>query len=182
MSAIKRRAFATALSHATGIAAVLFMTSCATPEPPEFVGVSHWTHFDRGADPVHLDDPTGHAEVWIDHLPAHGATSFPVGTHIVRAMGEGDDPTTWEAHGLVKVGGDFNADGAVGWEYCGLDASRDASGDLAFATRWHGVGPPDGDGYAHAGDAGPVLGCNHCHGAATWNDSILGPELTLSDF
>lgn len=165
------------------LALTALMLSCTTaPEAPEFVGVSHWIAFDRGSDPAHLDDPTGHATVYLDALPPHGATSFPVGTHILRVMGTGDDPTLWEAHGLVKVGGDFNTGGAVGWEYYGLDLSRDASGDLVATTRWHGIGPPDGDGYAQPGDAGPVLGCNHCHGAATWNDSIIGPELQLSGF
>lgn len=161
---------------------VLAASCTAAPEPPEFVGVSHWTSFDRGVDPAHPDDPTGHSTVYVDRLPPSGATAFPVGTHILRVMGSGDDPTLWEAHGLVKVGGDFNAGGAVGWEYYGLDLSRDADGELVAATRWHGVGPPDGDGYAHLGDAGPVLGCNHCHGAATWNDSVIGPELQLVDF
>lgn len=162
------------------VIAALAIVSCGPEEPPMFVGLSHWTMFDRGPDPVHLDDPTGHASVYIDHLPPQGSTTFPVGTRIVRIMGEGGDPTLWEAHGLVKVGGDFNADGAAGWEYYGLAMTRDAHGDLVATTRWHGVGPPDGDGYAHL-DAGPVLGCNHCHGAATWNDSIIGPELQLTD-
>jgi hypothetical protein len=177
------RVFGTGPSRALAIAVALVSISCSTPPRPEFVGVSHWHIFDRGADPVHLDDPTGHATVFVDHLPPHGVTEFPVGTHILRVMGEGDDPTQWEAHGLVKVGGDFNADGARGWEYYGLAMSRDANGDLVATTRWHGVGPPDGDGYASSDpDAGPVLGCNHCHGAATWNDSIIGPELQLMDY
>lgn len=162
----------------------LVLASCATapPEPPEFVGVSRWISFDRGIDPAHPDDPTGHSTVYVDRLPPHGATEFPVGTHILRVIGAGDDPALWEAHGMVKVGGDFNAGGAVGWEFYGLDLTRDGTGELVTSTRWHGVGPPDGDGYAQPGDAGPVLGCNHCHGAATWNDSVIGQELQLVDF
>jgi hypothetical protein len=172
----------TLASRTTGIALALTMLSCTPSEPPEFVGVSHWTQFDRGTDPAHLDDPSmGRSTVFIDRLPPHGATTFPVGTHILRIMGDPDDPSTWDAHGLVKVGGDFNAEGAMGWEYYGLDMSRDANGDLLAHTRWHGVGSPDGDGYAHP-DSGPILGCNHCHGAATWNDSIIGAELQLVDF
>ncbi|MFO0680852.1 MAG: hypothetical protein U0234_02320 [Sandaracinus sp.] len=180
---MRRHTVATRWSHAAAILAAVMLASCSTPppEPLEFVGLSGWTRFDRGTDPVHIDDPTGMSTVYIDRLPPSGATEFPVGTHVLRIRGTGDDPAQWEAHGMVKRGGDFNAEGAVGWEYYGLDLSRDASGDLVATTRWRGVGPPDGDGYAVA-DAGPVLGCNHCHGAATWNDSVIGDELLLTNF
>lgn len=180
---MRRHGDATLRSHALVIVAALMTASCATspPEPPEFVGMSGWTRFDRGTDPVHIDDPSGTSVVYVDRLPPPGATEFPVGTHILRIMGSDADPSLWDAHGMVKRGGDFNADGAVGWEFYGLNMSLGPDGELVATTRWHGVGPPDGDGYAQA-DAGPVLGCNHCHGAATWNDSVIGDELLLSNF
>ncbi len=140
----------------------------------DFAQFRSWTSFDRGVDPVppsHL----GHDVIYVDRLPPPGATEFPVGTRIVRAHDTDLPPSEWEIHAMVKRGGDFNAAGARGWEFFGLEI------DSADQTRieWRGDGPSDGDGYT-VGDGGVSLGCNHCHGAATWNDSVLSPVLDLS--
>jgi hypothetical protein len=169
----------TALPALIALPAALGCGPAPAPEP--FPTFTSWTQFDRGVDPVHPDDPTGHATVYIEQLPPHGATQFPDGTRIVRVMGVGDDPTQWEAHAMVRVGGTFNTGGALGWEFYDLSLTRDPMGGIAATVIWHGEGPPDGDGYADP-DGGAVLGCNHCHGVATWNDSVLGTELTLTSF
>jgi hypothetical protein len=182
---MSRHAHGTRSSCALGTLLALMSVSCSTTpppdEPPQFVGMSHWTSFARGTSLVHIDDPMGQSTVYIDRLPAHGATEFPVGTHIMRVMGSGSDPSQWSAHGMLKVGGDFNTGGAVGWEFYGLALSLDAHGELVSRTMWRGTGPPDGNGYV-AADGGPILGCNHCHGATPSNDSVFGDELLLTSF
>lgn len=140
----------------------------------DFASFRSWTSFDRGVDPVppsHL----GHDVIYIDRVPPAGATEFPIGTLIVRADESDPDESAWEIHAMVKRGGDFNAEGARGWEFFGLII--DASGRARI--EWRGEGPADGDGYS-APDGGAVLSCNQCHGSASYNDSVLSPVLDLS--
>lgn len=141
----------------------------------DFERFERWTTFDRGRDPVppsHL----GPSLIYVDPMPPARAAAFPVGTRIVRVERAGDDPSGWEVHAMVKRGAGFNADGARGWEFfeLTLDATRDRP-----AIRWRGEGPANGDGYV-APEGGEVLGCNHCHASATYNDSVLSPVLQLS--
>lgn len=157
------------------------LAGCGTPNDGEFVareqdfaGFERWVRFDRGEDPVppsHL----GHDVIYIDRLPPAGATSFPIGTRIVRVEETDAGPSTWEIHAMVKRGRGFNPEGARGWEL--FELAIDARGQPEI--EWRGEGPPDGDGYEPP-DGGAILGCNHCHGAATYNDSVLSPVLDLS--
>lgn len=170
------------LRPAALVCIALALAGCASEPSPsgayiavgrDFEGYEGWNVFDRGADPV-PPSHEGHSLIYLSELPDPGATSFPIGTRIVRVEEVGDDPTTWQVHGMVKRGGDYNAGGAVGWEFFGLSltASREP-----FIV-WRGEGPADGDGYLPP-DGGALLSCNHCHGAATENDSVLSPVLDL---
>jgi hypothetical protein len=82
--------------------------------------------------------------------------------------------------GMAKRGGDYNAEGALGWEWFDLDLTE--SGGVA--VDWRGPVPPEGRGYECAlgeDDAGSegVGDCNTCHGAAEANDFVLSPVLQL---
>lgn len=141
----------------------------------DFERFERWTTFDRGRDPV-PPSHNGRSIIYVDPPPPAGAAEFPVGTRIVRVEQAGDDPTAWEVHAMVKRGGGFNAEGARGWEF--FELALDRSGRRP-AIRWRGEGPANGDGYV-APEGGEVLGCNHCHASATYNDSVLSPVLALS--
>lgn len=175
-----------ARSFAPGVVLALLLLACAedpAPTPGEFIaierdfaGFDQWTVFDRGSQPVGLTHPDGSSFVYVSALPPSGATEFPVGTMIVRIT-TGLDPATWEAHAMVKRGGDYNADGARGWEFFDLQLGS-LEPPVAPTIRWRGVSPAMGDGYVIP-DGGAFLSCNHCHGSAVDNDSVLGPELDL---
>jgi len=146
----------------------------------DFAGYEAWVRFERGEQPVPPSHPSGQSVVFANALPPAGATEFPLGTMIVRVTpGALPDPGTWEVHGMVKRGAGFNADGARGWEFFDLQLSADDAGHYAPRILWRGVSPAQGNGYEAPDGGGVELGCNHCHAAATDNDSVLGPELDL---
>ena len=142
----------------------------------DFAGFDRWTAFDRGPQPVGPMHPDGSSDVFIDALPPPGATSFPIGTIIVRRTSDASG-TPVEIHGMVKRGGRYNEAGAVGWEFFDLAPSTDDPGRPVI--RWRGLGPTMGDGYT-VPDGGTILSCNHCHASFPENDSVLGPELDLT--
>jgi hypothetical protein len=133
-----------------------------------------WTSFH---DPGPPDDGTFPADVlgprtqYINHLPPHGATVFPVGTIIVE---EREDAAMTIFAG-VKRGDDFNLTGAVGWEW--FELTRADTGQVLI--QWRGVGPPNNTTYG--GD--PNGGCNACHtSCGAGNDYVCSPELQLRNF
>ena len=165
-------------------AVVLGLLTCtvgcaAPPVDHQFDDFETWPSFDRGVSLVPPDHLEGVSRVYLESFPDRGASAFPVGTRIVRVTSTAEDPSTWVAHAMVKVGGDFNALGAAGWEYYGLTLTRSEAGALVPRVLWHGEGPTMNSGYADA-DGGVIFGCNTCHASATYNDSVLGDELTLS--
>lgn len=123
-------------------------------------------------------DPTGTHIGFVNRRPPAGATSYPVGTIVVKAIEPSDDATTWELFGMVKRGGGFNASGATDWEYVLMRVAGDGN---PFITS-RGLGPSDdgSDGgagsYAPGGAAG---GCNLCHGDKTYaaTDHVISPPL-----
>lgn len=123
-------------------------------------------------------DPTGTHVGFVNRRPPAGATRYPVGTIVVKAIEPSADATTWEMFGMAKRGGGFNASGAVDWEYFLLRVAAD--GDPFITSR--GLGPSnDGsdmgaDAYAPGGAAG---GCNFCHGDPTYagTDHVISPPL-----
>lgn len=167
-------------------ALALLLGGCTCGAPPtEFVASAAdfeqfdtWERFDRGPRGFLPSHPDGETYVYLNRRPAPEATTYPLGTIIVRVTVAGPS-TDWEVHAMVKRGGGFNAAGAAGWEYFDLDIVRDAEDRLTPTIHWRGEGPGDSeDGYAH-GPEGVLLGCNHCHAAVTEHDGVIGEELVL---
>ena len=103
---------------------------------------------------------------YINQLPPSGSTEFPVGTIIVEARDNGKN------FAGVKRGGNFNATGAVNWEWFEILENP-------VTVFWRGLGPPNGDTYG--GDASG--GCNACHiKCGSTNDYVCSANLQLSTF
>jgi hypothetical protein len=161
-------------------------TSCSAPSSSDtttfvafaddFAPYESWTSFDVGEipDPNGVD-LAGPRTVYVNRLPPHGATEFPVGTILVKVVRTDDVPQDWQMFALVKRGGGYDGDGAPNWEWFGL--STDASGHVVID--WRGTGPPPDGGY---GSIGGALSCVLCHAAARGNDYVQTPELQLSSF
>jgi hypothetical protein len=125
-----------------------------------FSNFQSWTHYpalgvaDGGAgDPVHTD-PT--LVEYINQRAPSASSPFPVGTIIVKEGSEGD-PLTRQFFAMVKRGGDYNATGAIGWEWFELQNQADPPNSVSII--WRGFGPHAGEIYG--GDA--KAGCNECH-------------------
>lgn len=130
-----------------------------------------WTSFHSDGPP---DDGTYTADVlgprtqYINQLPPHGSTEFPVGTVIVEVRENG----TGNIFGAVKRGGGFNKTGAVNWEWFDIYENP-------VTIHWRGLGPPAGETYG--GD--PNGGCNACHIACgLMNDYVCSSKLQLASF
>jgi len=155
----------------------------APPAPQTFVALASdfqpyatWTNFYVGdvPDPNGVD-LTGPRTVYINELPPHGATEFPVGTIIVKVVEPDATPQDWEMFGLVKRGGGYDEEGAPNWEWFGLGI--DTAGHVVI--EWRGTGPPPDASY---GSLGAALGCVFCHANARANDYVQTPQLQLSNF
>jgi hypothetical protein len=140
--------------------------------PATFQPFRTWTSFHSDGPP---DDGTfpppvlGPRTQYINQLPPHGATGFPVGTVIVEARESGQKLIL----AGVKRGGGYNRGGALDWEWFGL-AEDPASG--AVSISWRGTFPPAG-GYGGI----PTAGCNECHMACgANNDYVCSPKLQLA--
>lgn len=153
------------------------------PAPTTFVALASdfqpyatWTNFYVGdvPDPNGVD-LTGPRTVYVNRLPPHGATEFPVGTMLVKVVQTDPKPQDWQMFGLVKRGGGFDEEGAPNWEWFGL--ALDASGRVVI--EWRGTGPPPDASY---GSFGAALGCVFCHANARANDYVETPQLELSKF
>lgn len=137
----------------------------------DFAAFHDWPHYD-----VSIDDDAGpdHPEEqlveYINRLPPHGATAFPLRTVIVK---EPVVLTDKNFFAMVKRGGNYNPDGATDWEWFELQNVED--GEVLIV--WRGVGPPVDEGYG--GD--PNTGCNDCHTSEN-NDAVLAPSLDLHNF
>jgi hypothetical protein len=151
----------------------------------DFAGFRDWPHVTVGVD----SDLEGHPETdrvaYVNALPDDGVTVWPVGTVIVKSGlvaddSSGDVVVREELHAMVKRGGDFNASGALGWEWMELVELR---GTPTIA--WRGSHPPDGDNEAYGCRPGlPCEGfgdCNACHAAASPFDFVMSEPLRLPD-
>nr|HEX4315105.1 hypothetical protein [Kofleriaceae bacterium] len=148
-----------------------------------FQGFRTWTMFhDDGPadDGTYPPDVLGPRSQYINTLPPHGSTEFPVGTVIVEARESG----TMKIFSGVKRGGGFNEAGARNWEWFEL---QEGSGGSAMpqdpgapvTITWRGNAPPPGDTYGADGSAG----CNACHArCGGTNDYVCSPEMQLSTF
>lgn len=146
----------------------------------DFADYERWRRFEIEPPDPRLGE--GARTVYINAMPPRGSTSFPQCTMIVKVGESGPAPTGWLMVGMAKRGGDYNADGAVDWEWFDLDLS--ASG--APLIDWRGPVPPEGRGYECAlGEdevgAEGVGDCNTCHRSGDSNDYVLSPDLDLSE-
>ncbi len=135
------------------------------PFARDFTGYATWERFEihsglaEGASHI-----AGDRTVFLNRRPMHGATAFPPGTLIVKA-------TTDRVFAMAKRGGDYNADGAAGWEWLELEGSSEQP-----FIRWRGLGPPNGEAYGGPGNSG----CNNCHTGAWQNDFVQAAALQLT--
>ena len=149
----------------------------------DFVGFLSWAHVDVGTTPAVPPHEAATRTVYLNAPPDEGALAFPVGTVIVKtgAGGEASGTAATEVHAMVKRGGAFNADGAVGWEWFEL-AIPDGDDDPVVV--WRGANPPAGESYAcPAGEVcdGGGLSCNSCHVSAVGNDYVNSSALGIDD-
>lgn len=138
----------------------------------DFEGYQQWQHYDLGyeaPDEVHLG---GNRTVFINHLPPHGSTTFPLKTIIVKEVVP-DDGGTPQVFAMSKRGGDYNPVGAVGWEWLELTWNTDP-----VVIAWRGISPPANTGYGTI----PSGACNHCHKGGAANDFVQDVPLQLTNF
>ncbi|HVY37894.1 MAG TPA: hypothetical protein VHM31_08160 [Polyangia bacterium] len=108
--------------------------------------------------------------VYWNHAPPSGSATFPVGTIIVKETDEAD-PTQRQVFAMVKRGANFNASGAVGWEWFELENTTAGS----VVIKWHGYGPM---GTTDTYGGNPHV-CNDCHGLARSNDYVWSSAVQL---
>jgi hypothetical protein len=137
----------------------------------DFEGYTSWQSYTI-ADP---SSPIWNRTVWINQLPAHGATEFAQGTIIVRRFPDPTSATGYTQHAMAKRGAGFNGQdgGAHGWEWFEL-----ADGDAGVQIVWRGADQPDGG----AGYNASAQTCNQCHGQFGANDFVQSAPLQLSGF
>jgi hypothetical protein len=138
-----------------------------------FTDFRTWNH-------VHSDGPTeancgmtpcpgnvlGAREQYVNAVPPHASTEFPVGTMIVEVRA-----SDGKIFAGAKRGGGFNAAGSKNWEFFELTENP-------VTIFWRGLGPPLGDTYG-----GDPNGCNTCHiNCGASNDYVCSAELQLSTF
>lgn len=153
--------------------------------PADFADFLTWPHVEVGdvAAVAPHDEPA--RTVYLNAPPDDDATTFPVGTIIVKtgAGGEATGASGSGVHAMVKRGGGFNADGARGWEWFELNVDLTTEqGDDDPLLVWRGANPPEGESYGCP--AGQVcaeggLTCNDCHGGSVGNDYVNSRALTL---
>jgi hypothetical protein len=119
------------------------------------------------------EHPEGPRYVYANQAPPPAGEPYPVGTILVHAIEQTDDPMTWELFAMAKRGSGYNAAGAVGWEFFHLEFST--RGVPVIASR--GLNPTVLRTYAGVGPITQGSGCNRCHAApdAALHDSILSP-------
>lgn len=143
---------------------------------PEFVALlsdlapfQKWTSFYVPEAQAMFNEIGGPRTIYINQLPPKGANAFPVGTMIVKVIDNGM-PGGQQIFAMAKRGACFNAEGAIGWEWFGLDMT-----DGVLSIQWRGVDPPPSAGY------GPKGACNTCHAAllVETNDYVQDSNLQL---
>ena len=115
----------------------------------------------------------GPLEVYWSQSPPHDSATFPICTIIVKETEEAD-LTKRTVFAMAKVGGDFNATGASGWEWFSLQNNADSTESIL----WRGLVAPPGQTYANQA----IGDCNGCHGQVADNDYVWDSALQLSNF
>jgi len=159
-------------------AVLLCLASCVTavderdPEGPfialgtDFEDFREWPRWeipDIGTSSGH--DPGEPRFIYVrDPAPAWG-DPFPVGAMIVKTLEVGAPPE-WEIHAMAKRGGEYNAEGARGWEWFDLGLSADGRPIIL----WRGEGTAaDPGGYVTV----EATGCNACHAVVAGSDYVF---------
>lgn len=134
--------------------------------PRDFEGFKSWTMFDLGDDQTDGLPVVGRRRAYLNKVPPHGSTSFPVGTVIIKTIGE-EEPMPGQTFAMAKRGEPFNMLGALGWEWFELVEAANA----APVIKWRGITPPAGETYAG------IMGgaCNTCHALDNVNDFVPSP-------
>jgi hypothetical protein len=147
-------------------------SSCFIAYDSTFTGFTQWASHAYDA-PVSIGGNihfAGPRVEYINNLPEAGATEFPVGTIIVKAI-DGIDADSHHIFAMVKRGCDYNAAGAPNWEWYELQDN----GGGAYSIIWSGPSAPPGETYADAGNAS----CNSCHTTCADNDYVCSPDVQL---
>lgn len=176
------------------LAGALLLTGCLDHELPEqdssdnrdvFIALQRdfrdfrdWMQFELRTAVMHAG-VSGPVFAYLNELPPVDASEFPVGTIFVKTVQIGP-ATEWTVHAMVKRGGGFNAQGALGWEYVDLAINEDDTPVIM----WRGEKPPTDHGYENllGGGADPALevDCNGCHTGSD-EDAILSDALALDE-
>jgi hypothetical protein len=159
-----------------GCGAAASQDSGADAGPPEFVArggdfasYRGWQSYLAGTQDIDSVHVAGQRTVYINRLPPHGSATFPTGTLIVKEIDGG------QTFAMAKRGGDFNSQGALGWEWFELTSTGGAP-----VIVWRGVAPSSGSMVGNTYNAGST--CNDCHQNASANDFVQAPPLQLSNF
>lgn len=145
-----------------------------TPLASDFAGYHGWKsfHLEHGSQPDGVHDVNAPLTAYINELPPKGATSFPIGTIIVKEVEQGPI-TQRKVFSMAKHGCGYNADGAVDWEW--FELNRNEGSDDTARIVWGSIEPPKGDTYS-----GTTKGaCNGCHEGAKSNDYVWSSPLFL---
>jgi len=131
-----------------------------------------WTPIDLPERaPQGITHVAGKRREYISQRPPKGATSFPVGTIVVKELLT-EAPEGHQIFAMVKRGGGYNARGAPGWEWFELRERLDRSVGIV----WRGLSAPVGESYG--GD--PLGTCSNCHQLSVKNDYIRAGALALA--
>jgi hypothetical protein len=150
----------------------------------EFASFRSWPNAQVGVESDEFGHPERERRVYLNQLPDPDATTFDVGTIIVKT-GSGEEVnggTGTEIHAMAKRALDFNEAGAAGWEWFELVEIDDTP-----TIAWRGPHPPDGDDDGAAYGCRPGLpcegfgDCNVCHQAAVANDYVMSEPLRFSN-
>jgi hypothetical protein len=145
----------------------------------DFTPYADWTSFNE--DDKH-GDGSGTTTVYLNKLPPKGATSFPVGTIVVKTM-QATDGSMFSIHAMAKRGNGFNAAGARGWEF--FELALNPKGVIFYL--WRGENPPTGEQYRailsknNVVASTPELKCNDCHKGLSFRDGTSGHLADLID-
>jgi hypothetical protein len=138
----------------------------------DFAHYEDWMSFNE--DDAH-GEGSGTTMVYLNKLPPKGASSFPVGTIVVKTM-QATDGSMFTMHAMAKRGNGFNSDGARGWEFFELALNPK---QVPFWL-WRGAQPPSGEQYRAILSKNNVesttgeLKCNDCHASSSFRDGTSG--------
>jgi hypothetical protein len=134
----------------------------------DLAGFRGWMVFDLDVSPlVPHDTLAAPRRIYSNVVPPPPTEPFPVGAILVKTVEEATY-AEWSVHAMVKRGGGFNAQGAVGWEFFDVHMTDDAVPVIS----WRGIGDTtDPCGYHD------MMSCNACHGVIPSSDHIFVREV-----